>query len=162
LSEKHQAQPFWRFCTLGLWIVIFHVGLLPSETYLRLRWAAGVVPQHALVNSEFVLYGLLVVFFGWFIYHRCIEAGLSAARSQMKATIYAGIALVAFAPVPMDGFRDYVRIPVAADRYLVLSVYFAKILCWIHLLGLMFRYYLFSGQVVFAPQQEERPEEASK
>lgn len=149
MPREYPESRVWGFFALLLWLAFFTLGLFPNFIYEYLRNEANVITAHALVNSVYLLYSALIVYFFGFLYRAARYAGLSSVMAQVLAVQLSLVALLAFLPLPLEYIPDYFRAPDATWRRLILAVCAFKIASWLYLLTLLFRYYLFSGAEVF-------------
>lgn len=150
MPEESPTQSPWRWIMVPLWTLFFIMGLFPEATFYSLRNAAGVVTQHAWVNSPAVLCFGMVAFIVWFAYTHCRARGDSPplARSRsFSAGIYAA---VAFAPVRLELAMDYANIIIPEYRWMLIATVAMKLLCALYLLGLLVRYHFIAGLEAFA------------
>lgn len=142
------SQSWWRWPNLALWAIFFAVGLVPDAVYDGLRAAGGVVTQHAWVNSvNFLCFGL-TLYFGWFVYCRCLEAGLRVREARSKAVQTGILALAAFLPVELERLAWYQANLTAEALRVIYAFTLGKFLIWSYLVSIVLRYY-FGGHDVF-------------
>lgn len=147
--DEHESR-LWGVAALLLWFGFFGVGLFPDFCYDYLRTQANVITAHAMVNSVFLLYAALVVYFFTFVSRAARAAGLSGVIAEVLAVQLSIVALVAFLPVVrLDYIPDYLHSPDPPSRRLALTACAFKALSWLYLLSLLCRYYLWSGGEVF-------------
>jgi len=149
VSREYPESRVWGPVALLLWLGFFTLGLFPDFFYEYLRNEANVVTSRAMVNSVFLLYAALIVYFFGFLYRAARDAGLSSVMAQVLAVQLSMVALLAFLPVRLEYIPDYLRAPDATWRRLILTVCAFKMASWLYLLTLLIRYYLFSGAEVF-------------
>lgn len=143
MSETQpQTKDPWRAAAFGLWEILFFVGLFPEPVFVLLRMAGAVLPQHALVNSPYILTITLAGYFAGFAYHQCRRQGLPPGRAADMTLQYAIVALVAFLPI------DFIAVARVAGNMLVQNkpaIYLAagaKAVSWLYLTVLVSKYYL--------------------
>lgn len=149
MSRELPESRLWGLLALLLWLVFFTLGLFPDFFYEYLRNVANVVTARAMVNSVFLLYFALVVYFFGFLYRAARAAGLSPVMAQVLAVQLGLVALLAFLPVRLEYIPHYLDAPDATWRKLILTVCAFKVASWLYLVSLLFRYYLLSGAEVF-------------
>lgn len=132
----------WRVPTLCLWMVFLAVGLFPEATFLGLRALGRVMPQHALVNSPFLLTLLLAVFLGVFTWHRCTLLQMAQPEAQDKGLHLTIIGLVAFLPVDFASIAAAHSNPLIQHLLLIYAGGVAKLMCWVYVLFMILRCYL--------------------
>ncbi len=136
--------------TFVLWAHFFAFGLLPEESFRMLRDFGHVATQQALVNSSLAISLSLSLYFAFFAYRQCREAGLSFEASQARAVQAWVLGLVAFLPLPLSLALNYHDIPVPPLRYWVLIIGVAKLAAWFYLFALICLRYLLGMQDAFA------------
>lgn len=139
-------RDYWCGPTLLLWGVFFALGISPEAAFEQLRIVAHVTTQHAMTNSPWLLFWGLVVYYGYFTYRRCQEAGLPAVEQEGKTLQVILLSLAAFYPIQPELLF---QVPYAHLRYVVIGVFSTKALAWLYLFSILLRYYLFSGQNVY-------------
>lgn len=149
MGHSDHTDRAWGWAALPLWCGFFVLGLFPEYFYDLLRAEGRVVTHKAMVNSPYLLYAGLVVYFFAFVSRAARAAGLGPVVSQVLAVQLAMVGLLGFLPVRLEDLPAYWEIPVRSDRWLMLSVCSLKIASWMYLLSLVFRYYLGSGDEVF-------------
>lgn len=148
---SHPGGPpdYWRLPTLLLWAVFFAVGLAPATVYAYLRQISAVVPQRALVNSEYSLTLALAAYLTLFCYQRGRETGMRPFTAQDKAFQLGVISLIAFVPFNYNLILTAHINPYISSPALIYGIGAAKIIAWLYLLGLFLRYYARGNPEVF-------------
>ncbi len=140
----------WRLPTLCLWMVFLAAGLFPDATFEHLRMLGRVVPQHALVNSPFILTLLLSGFLGVFGWYQCGQVGRPQPEAQDKGLHLTIIGLVAFLPIDFASLLSVHANPLIQHQLLIYAGGFAKLACWIYVLLIVLRYYLIGDEEAFS------------
>jgi hypothetical protein len=154
-------QNVWDMIMLMLWILFFAAGLLPEITFLMLRDLAAVAPHSAIINSSSVITITFSAYIAFFALRRARQAGLAERAARGKAMQVGMLALVAFIEIPTVGSafetRTVLGLLVAISQfsmpeqyYTVLFVGVSKIVCWVYLFSLVFRYHAVGIRDVFA------------
>lgn len=138
MTPNPTPRDVWRWPAVVLWLVFFLLGLWPEFTFETLRWAGYVFTQNAIINSYNFITWSLTAFFGYFIYHRCVEAGLPPLEALGKAIQLGVLGFVAFIDLPIEQIN---HIRYASDRVLVMGTVGLKLLVWGYLFVLLVRYY---------------------
>lgn len=137
----------WRLLNLTLWGFCFAAGLFPETVFRLLRAAAYVKTQNAFVNSPYVITLGLSAYLYLFVRNRSLEAGVDPMRARGYGLQFACLGLLAF--LPAEGFVYVFDMHNPVDRYMVIFAAASKLLAWIYLYSVLFRYYAFSGPEVF-------------
>jgi len=160
-------RDFWRPPALLLWTLFFLIGLVPFQVYVYLRHVAEVVPQRALINSEFAVTLALAGYVTLFCYQRCREMALTPFEAQDKALQLGLIGLVAFLPFDYAVLLTAHLNPAIKSPALLYIVGAAKLFSWFYLYSLFLRYYAFGVDNVFIeipsvfPSARRRPTAAT-
>ena len=150
MNDTIRERDWWRVPALILWIAFFTVGLAPEYVYFWLREAAGVLPQHALVNSHHLITLGLACYLGLFCYHRCIDAGLSPREAQDRGVQLTVVGLVAFLSVDFRLLLTAYMSPIFKYRVTIYLIGISKLAAWWSLMTLIIRYYAFRDDRIFA------------
>lgn len=140
----------WRLPALCLWLVLLTVGLFPEAAFELVRTLGRVMPQHALVNSPFILTILLSLYVGFFSWYRCLEAETTHAEAQDRSLHMAVIGLVAFLPVDFGSLAQLHNNPLIQHHFLIYAGGFLKLSAWIYLLLIVIRYYIIGEDGAFS------------
>ncbi len=155
MSEAARRWDPWALPTLMLWTVFFAVGLDAQAVFRFLRDISYVVTQNAFVNNPDVITFALALYFAFFTFQRCREAGLPETEAHGKAVQSGIVALIAFLWHPVSLLAHVQEIytgSISWTLYLRGTVYFMaaiKLLGWLYLLGLVIRYYGLGNRGVF-------------
>jgi len=142
---------------MGLWLLFFFIGLYPHLCFDLLRALGQVTTPRALVNSPYVLTLAQAAFLGWFVFHRCREAGLDAVEARGKGLQAAIVSLAAFLPIELNralARSDAALVELQRIYYLVAVV---KCLAWLYLFSIPLRYYFVNGYEVFVAMRSFFP-----
>ena len=151
MSEEQQRQRDpWAIPTLLMWLVFMLIGLIPDTVFEWLREASGVLTQSAFINSPGAITVALSVFYGFFVYNACREAGVDENEASGKAVQAGLIGLPAFLPFPLMLILQTGEILSPDLRMVVYIAVPMKLLCWLYLLSLLFRYYALGNHRVYA------------
>lgn len=155
MNESARRWDPWAIPTLMLWTVFFAVGLDAQAVFRFLRDISYVVTQNAFVNNPDVITIGLALYFAFFTFHRCREAGLPDSEAHGKAVQTGIVAIVAFLWHPLSLLAHVQEIDTGSiswTLYLRGTVYVMavlKMLGWFYLLGLVIRYYGLGNRRVF-------------
>ena len=138
MSADHSLRDPWRWPAAVLWFVFFLLGLWPELTFDLLRMAGYVFSQNAIINSYNFITWALTAFVAHFVYHRSIEAELPPIEALGKAMQLGILAFVAFIDLPVELIPDTRYL---MDRVLIMGTVGFKLLVWLYLYSLIFRYY---------------------
>ena len=138
MTPEKPPVDYWRWPALLLWLIFFLLGLWPELSFNVLRAAGYVFSQNAIVNSYNFITWCLTGFLGYFVYHRCMEAGLPPLEALGKALQLGVLGFVAFVDLPVEQVGE---IRHASDRALVMGTIGLKLLVWCYLYSLLIRYY---------------------
>ena len=138
MSPETPPVDYWRWPAMILWLVFFALGLWPEFSFDLLRAAGHVFSQNAIINSYNFITWCLTGFLGYFVYQRCIEAGLPPVEALGKALQLGVLGFVAFVDLPIEQIPE---IRHASDRALVMGTIGLKLLVWCYLYSLIVRYY---------------------
>lgn len=166
VSEIPKERDYWRWPTMGLWIVFFGVGLVPERIFNELRDLAGITTYDAAVNSYQLITLGLAAYLGLFCYQRCREAGLPDTIAQAKAIQIGTLGLLAFLDVPFEQLAE-TRSPY---HHFLLGIASAKMIGWLYLLSVIVRHYfwgqsnVFSSMITLIPSaySSDSPEESNR
>jgi len=123
---------------LLLWLFFFALGLWPELSFDLLRSAGYVFTQNAIINSYNFITWSLTGFIAYFVYQRCIDAGIPPIEALGKALQLGVLAFVAFVDLPIEQIPE-IRRP--SDRALVMGTIGLKLLVWLYLYVLLARYH---------------------
>lgn len=140
----------WRLPAFCLWLVLLVVGLFPEASFQLVRSLGRVMPQHALVNSPFILTLLLSLYVAVFTWYRCLEAETPHAEAQDKSLHMAVVSLVAFLPIDFVSILQMYNNPLVQHHFLIYTGGFLKLTAWIYVLLVVVRYYLAGDTVSFS------------
>jgi len=149
MTAPHPDRDLWRWPALLLWLIFFLVGLLPEKTFFLLRDLGYVATQNASVNSVWLPVAAMAAFLTFFAYYVCREANLDPGEAEGKALQIAVFALLAFLPLRLEQFKEYLLVPVPEHRRLLIGACTVKCVAWLYLLSLVIRYYCWKGGRVF-------------
>lgn len=149
MTKSNARWDVWTAPTVLLWLVFFLAGVDPVWLFYGLRDAGSVVTQSAMINSPHVITLAFSVYLGLFVYHRCLETGLSKLDARGRGLQVGILGLIAFLNFSIEDVLDVPDIPAANLRMVVLLIAFTKALTWLYLLGMMLRYYLLGQSRVF-------------
>jgi len=150
VSEVPRKHDLWRAPALLLWILFFLIGLAPEETFYWLREFAGVLPQRALINSHYLVTLGLAGYVGMFVYHRCLDVGLTSRDAQDRGLQLTVVGLVAFLSVDFRLLLEAHLNPIFQYRVFTYFVGASKLVAWWSLMALFVRYYGFGDDHAFA------------
>ncbi|HJP37079.1 MAG TPA: hypothetical protein QF901_13960 [Gammaproteobacteria bacterium] len=167
-NTRTQRVGRWDVLTLGLWSILFVVGLVPDLVFYLLRDWAFVSPRTAMVNTPAVVTLAFSAYLAFFVLQRCRESGLTEVEAQGRAIQAGLLAIVAFLYLPSSGgasasgpssheartilelligFQD---INIGLLKWIVLFIGSSKLLTWCYLFTLVVRYHAIGNRAVFA------------
>ena len=158
----------WDLLTLGLWSVLFVVGLVPDLAFYALRDWAFVSPRTAMVNTPAVITIAFSGYLAFFVLRRCRESGLTEVEAQGRAIQAGLLGIIAFLYLPATGgasasgpspfeARTILGLLISFQdinngllKGVVLFIGWSKLLMWWYLFSLVVRYHAFGNRAVFA------------
>ncbi len=160
MTDSHTVT-IWDGLTLGLWSLFFLIGLAPEVMFHGFRMVSGVTTQGAFVNSSAAITVGFSIYLAFFVSRQCRVAGLSDADAQGKAIQVGILGMLAFLELPsrslVFGTQTIVVLMVQAtemnDVYLrnvIWVVGCSKIIAWLYLYSLVFRFHLMGRRHVFS------------
>lgn len=148
MTPSSRQRDGWRWPAFLLWTSFFAAGLFPEWVYYQLRAWGQVVTQRAMTNSLYLLPVAMAGFFAGFVFVRCREAGTGNAAMGKAMQVWI-LALVAFLPIRLEQIGDYLRIPEAEYRRLILGMATVKCISWLYLYSIVLRFHFWSGYRLF-------------
>lgn len=143
-------RDLWRWPTLLLWLIFLLAGLLPEKAFFLLRDLGHVATQNASVNSVWLPVVAMAAYLTFFAYYVCRKADLESGEAEGKALQIAVLALLAFLPLRLEQFNEYLLVPVPEHRRLLIAACTVKCIAWVYLLTLLLRYYCWNGKSAFS------------
>ncbi|MFO7974874.1 MAG: hypothetical protein R6V12_09595 [Candidatus Hydrogenedentota bacterium] len=156
MSQSKNSIDIWTIPTLTLWLVFFAIGFFPESAFWAARQAGEVVTQNAVINSSSLITVFLSLYLGFFVYLRCLDAGVSRENAIARAIQTGILSLIAFLPYPFYLLLSPgdLTIPGSGvyrldELIAVFGLPVAKLLSWLYLLTVIVRSYLTAGPAVF-------------
>lgn len=161
----------WSTPTFLLWVLFLVFGVLFEPLFFILREAAGVTTKTAFVNNPQVVIIAMAVYVARFSLLRSRETQPHApAFDRGSQTVFIGVVtFVAFFWLPIEAVGKLGDAIFPSRTWLyyvyggVVAAIIIKLICWIYLLSLFFRYYVLDNERVFVhifgiiPKPKEPP-----
>lgn len=148
-SKRLHNLNLWDALTVLLWFHLLVMGLFPERVFSLLRDISYVTTQHAFTNSYWFITLFGSAFVGVFSYVKSLESGDQEDFAVGKGIQVGIISLSAFLPLQLDQALEYLQIPVPFFRNLMLLMIVIKFTCWLYLVQLFIRYYVFYQSDIF-------------
>lgn len=150
----------WDFLTMGVWSILFVIGLVPELVFHQLRSTAAVSASGSLVNSSSVITLSFAAYLAFFVLRQCKAAGLDAPNAQGRAVQAALWSLIAFLEIPTRSpvfgtqtllgiFLNSPALPSLELKVIIWAVSACKLIAWSYLFALMFRFHLRGDREAF-------------
>ena len=151
----------WDYFSMGMWSVLFAIGLVPEFVFHGLRAAAHISKYTAFVNSSAIITLALAGYIAFFVSRQSRAGGISIPDSQAKAIHAALLSILAFIEIPgqspVFGIQTLLGLMLQSElqvepsmKVMLWVVGCTKLAAWIYLYTLMLRFHVLGNREVFS------------